>query len=84
MTPSALTPAARGSTKKSRPDAQARPSSARGAGHRSTVRRSVTPAAARRVSGPSGGVAAASAAAVSGGVIAVPSGRGNVERWLPR
>jgi hypothetical protein len=73
MTPSALTPAARGSTKKSRPDAQTRPSSARGAGHRSTVRRSVTPAAARRVSGPSGGVAAASAAAVSGGVIAVPA-----------
>jgi hypothetical protein len=73
MTPSALTPAARGSTKKPRPDAQTRPSSPRGTGHRSTVRRSVTPAASRRVSGPSGGVAAASAAAVSGGVIAVPA-----------
>ena len=66
MTPSALTPAARGSTKKSRPDAPSRPSSPRGAGHRSNVRRSVAPTAPRRVSGPAGGVA-------SGGVIAVPA-----------
>jgi cell division protein FtsL len=66
MTPSALTPAARGSTKKSRPDAGSRPSPARGSGHRSNVRRSVAPTAARRVSGPAGAV-------VSGGVIAVPA-----------
>jgi hypothetical protein len=69
MTPSALTPAARGSTKKKRPDSSSRPTSARGTGHRSTVRRSASPSAPRRVSGPAGGVAAASAA---GGVIAVP------------
>ncbi len=71
MTPSALTPAARGSTKKSRPDAPARSSSARGSGHRSTVRRPTAPTSPRRVSGPAGGVAAAAASA-SGGVIAVP------------
>jgi cell division protein FtsL len=73
MTPSALTPAARGSTKKSRPDAPSRPSSPRGSGHRSSVRRSVTPTAPRRVSGPTRGVAAAAAATSSGGVIAVPA-----------
>jgi cell division protein FtsL len=66
MTPSALTPAARGSTKKSRPDAPSRPSSARGSGHRSNVRRSAAPTAPRRVSGPAGGVS-------TGGVIAVPA-----------
>jgi hypothetical protein len=66
MTPSALTPAARGTTKKSRPDAPSRPSSARNSGHRSNVRRSVAPTAPRRVSGPAG-------AAASGGVIAVPA-----------
>jgi hypothetical protein len=66
MTPSALTPAARGSTKKSRPDPPPRPSSPRGSGHRSNVRRSVAPTAPRRVSGPAGSVA-------SGGVIAVPA-----------
>ncbi len=66
MTPSALTPAARGTTKKSRPDAPPRPSSARNSGHRSNVRRSVAPTAPRRVSGPAG-------AAASGGVIAVPA-----------
>jgi hypothetical protein len=64
MTPSALTPAARGSTKKPRPDAPSRPSAARGSGHR--VRRSVAPTAPRRVSGPAGGAAA-------GGVIAAPA-----------
>jgi hypothetical protein len=64
MTPSALTPAARGSTKKPRPDTPSRPSAARGSGHR--VRRSVAPTAPRRVSGPAGGAAA-------GGVIAAPA-----------
>jgi cell division protein FtsL len=72
MTPSALTPAARGSTKKSRPDASSRSSSARSAGHRPNVRRPVAPAAPRRVSGPARGVASA-AASTSGGVIAVPA-----------
>ncbi len=72
MTPSALTPAARGSTKNQRPDAPSRSSSPRGSGHRSTVRRSNGPTAPRRVSGPAGGVASASAA-VAGGVIAVPA-----------
>jgi hypothetical protein len=71
MTPSALTPAARGSTKKSRPEAPSRPVPARGSGHRTTVRRSVAPTAPRRVSGPAGGIAATAAAA--GGVIAVPA-----------
>jgi hypothetical protein len=66
MTPSALTSAARGSTKKPRPDAPSRPSGARGSGHRPNVRRSVAPTAPRRVSGPAGGAAAA-------GVIAVPA-----------
>ncbi|HXD63733.1 MAG TPA: hypothetical protein VNV17_03915, partial [Solirubrobacteraceae bacterium] len=65
MTPSALTPAARGGTKKPRPDASSRPSPARGSGHRSNVRRSVAPTAPRRVSGPAGG-------ATASGVIAVP------------
>ena len=74
MTPSALTPAARGSTKKSRPDAPSRPSSARSSGHRSNVRRPVAPTGARRVSGPAGGVVArAVGAVVSGGVIAAPA-----------
>jgi len=75
MTPSALTPAARGSTKKERPDASSRPSSPRGSGHRSTVRRSVTPSAPRRVSGPKRGVASVASAAASAvsGVIAVPA-----------
>jgi hypothetical protein len=71
MTPSALTPAARGSTKKSRPEAPSRPVPARGSGHRTKVRRSVAPTAPRRVSGPAGGIAATAAAA--GGVIAVPA-----------
>jgi hypothetical protein len=71
MTPSALTPAARGSTKKSRPEAPSRPAPARGSGHRTKVRRSVAPTAPRRVSGPAGGIAATAAAA--GGVIAVPA-----------
>jgi hypothetical protein len=66
MTPSALTPAARGSTKKPGPDAPSRPSAARGSGHRSKVRRSMAPTAPRRVSGPA-------AAAAAGGVIAVPA-----------
>ena len=74
MTPSALTPAARGSRKKPRSDAPSRPSAARGSGHRSNVRRSVAPTAPRRVSGPTGGAAAAAAAtAAVGGVIAVPA-----------
>ncbi len=74
MTPSALTPAARGSTKKSRPDAAGRPSSPRSSGHRSNVRRSVAPTGARRVSGPAGGVVSRAAGAlVSGGVIAAPA-----------
>lgn len=74
MTPSALTPAARGSTKKSRPDGSSRPSSPRGSGHRSTVRRSASPSAPRRVSGPSTGIAraASAASAAAGGVIAIP------------
>jgi hypothetical protein len=71
MTPSALTPAARGSTKKSRPEAPFRPVPARGSGHRTKVRRSVAPTAPRRVSGSAGGIAATAAAA--GGVIAVPA-----------
>ncbi len=66
MTPSALTPAARGTTKKPRPEGSSRPSAARGSGHRSNVRRSVAPPAPRRVSGPAAGTA-------SGGVIAVPA-----------
>ena len=74
MTPSALTPAARGSRKKPRSDAPSRPSAARGSGHRANVRRSVAPTGARRVSGPTGGAAAAAAAAAAvGGVIAVPA-----------
>jgi hypothetical protein len=82
MTPSALTPAARGNTKKPRPDAQSRPSAARGSGHRSNVRRSVAPTAPRRVSGPAGG-----AGAGAGGVIAVPAPgrtRPTRERTAPR
>jgi hypothetical protein len=77
MTPSALTPAARGTTKKPRPEASSRPSAARGSGHRSNVRRSVAPAAPRRVSGPAGGT-------VLGGVIAVPApGRARPTRERP-
>ena len=64
MTPSALTPAARGSTKKSGTDRPSRPSAARGAGHRPEVRRQVTPRAPRRVSGPAAGTAAARTATV--------------------
>jgi hypothetical protein len=75
MTPSALTPAARGTTKKSRTEAPSRPSAARGSGHRSNLRRSVAPTAPRRVSGPAGG---------SGGVIAVPApGRTRPTRERP-
>ncbi len=66
MTPSALTPAARGGTKKPRPDGSSRPSATRGSGHRSNVRRPVAPTAPRRVSGPAGG-------ATASGVIAVPA-----------
>ncbi|HTU96511.1 MAG TPA: hypothetical protein VMF14_11775 [Solirubrobacteraceae bacterium] len=80
MTPSALTPAARGTAKKSRSDNPSRPSSGRGSGHRSNVRRSVAPTAPRRVSGPAGGAA-------SGGVIAVPAPtreRPTRERPAPR
>jgi hypothetical protein len=47
MTPSALTPAARRTTKKSPPDR---------AGHRTGLRREVSPRAPRRVSGPLGGL----------------------------
>src|SRR5689334_10730035 len=64
MTPPALTPAARKSTKKSRADRPSRVSSARGTGHGSEVRRQVGPRAHRRVSGPArqaGGAAAARA-----------------------
>ena len=64
MTPSALTPAARGSTKKSGTDRPSRPSAARGAGHRPEVRRQVTPRGPRRVSGPAAGTAAARTATV--------------------
>jgi hypothetical protein len=77
MTPSALTPAARGTTKKTRTEAPSRPSAARGSGHRSNVRRSVAPTAPRRVSGPAGGTG-------SGGVIAVPApGRTRPTRERP-
>ncbi len=64
MTPSALTPAARGSTKKSGTDRPSRPSAVRGAGHRPEVRRQVTPRGPRRVSGPAAGTAAARTATV--------------------
>jgi hypothetical protein len=49
MTPSALTPAARGTKSKSAPK--------RNGGHRSTIQRPSTPRTPRRVSGPAGGVA---------------------------
>jgi cell division protein FtsL len=64
MTPSALTPAARGSTKKpdreqgSRSAAPKRPVD----GHRSELRRQVAPRAPRRVSGPARGTASPQAA----------------------
>jgi hypothetical protein len=66
MTPSALTPAARGTRNKPRPDAPSRSSGARGSGHRSNVRRPTAPTAPRRISGPAGRAGA-------GGVIAVPA-----------
>lgn len=71
MTPSALTPAARGTTKrlgsrkKSGADGPSRPSTARSSGHRSGVRRQVAPRAPRRVSGPAGGAATVALPAVA-------------------
>jgi cell division protein FtsL len=67
MTPSALTPAAKGTTKKKRPNAASRPSASRSTGHPGEVRRPVSPRAPRRVSGPAAGRAS------SAGVIAVPA-----------
>jgi hypothetical protein len=82
MTPSALTPAARVTTKKRPPERAARASGARtaasagparsatgaaatrGDGHRGEVRRSASPRATRRVSGPVGGVSRGGAAAL--------------------
>jgi cell division protein FtsL len=67
MTPSALTPAAKGTTKKKRPNAASRPSASRSTGHPGEVRRPVSPRTPRRVSGPAAGRAS------SAGVIAVPA-----------
>ena len=65
MTSSALTPAARGTTKRSGGDGSARPSTARSAGHRTGLRRGTTPRTPRRVSGPAGGAATVARPAVA-------------------
>jgi hypothetical protein len=65
MTPSALTPAARGTAKRSKTDGSSRPSTSRSSGHRAGLRREVSPRAPRRVSGPSGGAATIARPAVA-------------------
>ncbi|MFL5862837.1 MAG: hypothetical protein ACJ780_19010 [Solirubrobacteraceae bacterium] len=75
MTWSALTPGARGSTKKSGTDARSRPATARASGHRSGVRRQVTPRGLRRVSGPAGGAGPAPAGPVRAPARTRPSRR---------
>ncbi len=56
MTPSALTPAARGSRDRSNPASGRRAAGPAGAGHRSAVRRQTSPRGVRRWSGPLAGL----------------------------
>jgi cell division protein FtsL len=64
MTPPALTPAARGTTKRPGTDGPSGPSTGRSAGHRTGLRRGTAPRAPRRVSGPTAGAATVARPAV--------------------